>query len=208
MEADALTARANRAVRQQGVWWTDSPHIKVRPLSRSHKGTFRNGSFPYGATISATERREIADVVAGSVEGTLTKERDIQRVSDIWIFLYPSINTSVCRKVRPRGKGEYTNTKLSAYQYISIYCYTDTQSSNRRRHRFTAWTATSRRLQKIWQELPHHIDSKIVTNMLVDEMVKCCYSLSIFQIWFIVASVSQPSTIFKNLKHIIASLLK
>ena len=54
----------------KGVWWTDSPHIKVRPLSRSHKGTFRNGSFPYGATISATERREIADVVAGNVEGT------------------------------------------------------------------------------------------------------------------------------------------
>ena len=70
MEADALTARANRAVRQQGVWWTDSPHIKVRPLSRSHKGTFRDGSFPYEATISATERREIAAVVAGSVEGT------------------------------------------------------------------------------------------------------------------------------------------
>ena len=70
MEADALTARANGAVRQQGVWWTDSPHMKVRPLSRSHKGTFRDGSFPYGATISATERREIADVVAGYVEGT------------------------------------------------------------------------------------------------------------------------------------------
>ena len=65
-----LTARANRATRQQGEWWTDSPHMKVRPLSRSHKGTFRNGSFPYGATISATERREIADVVAGYVEGT------------------------------------------------------------------------------------------------------------------------------------------
>ena len=70
IQAGTLTARANRAVRQQGVWWTDSPHIKVRPPSRSHKGTFRNGSFPYGATISATERREIADVVAGSVEGT------------------------------------------------------------------------------------------------------------------------------------------
>ena len=70
MEAGTLTARANGAVRQQGVWRTDSPHIKVRPPSRSHKGTFRDGSFPCGATTSATERREIADVVAGYVEGT------------------------------------------------------------------------------------------------------------------------------------------
>ena len=70
MEAGTLTARANGAVRQQGVWWTDSPHMKVRPPSQSHKGMFRDGSFPYGATISATEQREIADVVAGYVVGT------------------------------------------------------------------------------------------------------------------------------------------
>ena len=35
--------------------------------------------------------------------------------------------------------------KLSIYQYMRIYCYTDSQSSDRRRHRLTAWAATSRR---------------------------------------------------------------
>ena len=36
-----------------------------------------------------------------------------------------SVNTSVCRKVRPQGKRGYANSKLSEYQYIRIYCYTD-----------------------------------------------------------------------------------
>ena len=130
--------------------------------------------------------------------------------SEYLIYGYFYIRLPIHLYVERSDREGKENMPISSYPHIniSIYYYTDSQSSDRRRHRFTAWTATSRRLPKIWQELPHHIDSKIVTNMLVDEMVKCCYSLSIFQIWFIVASVSQPSTIFKNLKHIIASLLK
>ena len=62
--------RANVAVRQQGAWWTDSPHIKVRPLSRSHKETCQYDLFPYGATTSATESNDVADLAAGHVEET------------------------------------------------------------------------------------------------------------------------------------------
>ena len=102
-------------------------------------------------------KSEWEDVRTGSGRCIPMTSKEYSNTKDKEISQARSNKRTVTRHEAPEECGAWRGgilkdkpkDKLSAYQYILIYCYTDSQSSNRRRHLFTAWAATSRRFQKI-----------------------------------------------------------